>query len=173
MPDSQPVTALQAHVSVMHLSNAHFSHALADAEAMQAPPSSPDEPPEPPVPVPVEVEELVEPADPLDVPPSLVSVVSVVHAAPRTTITADANAQPVIFVIVSLLAMGYFKLLRVRRTPVLRTPSYPPPAMMARVYLTIVSDESNCRRAAAIRQRSPLPFTGDSTRSVPPPFMRC
>jgi len=168
------VTALQAHVSVMHLSNAHFSHAPADDSAMHAPPSSPDEPPEPPVPEPpLPVEELVEPADPLDVPPSLVSVVSVVQAAPRTTMTADAAAQPVIFFIVSLLAMGYFKLLRVRRTPVLRPPLHPPPAMMARVYLTIVSDESNCRRRAAIRQRSPLPFTGDSTRSVPPPFRRC
>jgi hypothetical protein len=93
------------------LSNPHFSHAVAVAEAMQEPPSSPVEPPEPPVPeppLPVDVDEPVEPAVPLDAPPSVLSVVSVVHA-PRTTITADAHAQPVIFFIVSLLAMGYFK----------------------------------------------------------------
>src|SRR5260370_36588476 len=64
--------------------------------------------------------------------------------------------------------MGYFKLLRVRRTPSLRPPSHPPPAMMARVYLTIVSDDSNCRRRAAIRQRSPLPFTRGFDEVGPP-----
>jgi hypothetical protein len=118
----------------------------------------------------VVVELLVDPADPLDVPPSVLSVTSVVQA-PRTTITADAAAQPVIFFIVNLLAMGYVKLLRVR---LLRCCARPvPPPMMGRVYLTIVSGESNCRRCAAIRQRSPLPFTGDSTSSVPPRFRRC
>jgi len=100
----------------MHLANAHVSQALAEADAMHTPPPSPEEPPDPPVPeppLPVDPALPVEPADPLDVPPSLVSVTSVVHA-PRTTITADATAQPVIFFIVYLLAMGYFKLLRVR-----------------------------------------------------------
>jgi len=157
----------------MHLENAHVSHTFADAEGAHVPPSSlePPAPPPPPEPPPPVVEEPAEPAEPLDGPPSLLAVVSVVHA-PRTTITADANAQPVTLFIVSLLAMGYFKLPAMRDAPVLRPPSSTA-RMMGRVYLTIVSDESNCRLRAAIRQRSPLPFTGDSTSTIPPRFRRC
>ena len=112
---------LQAQVSSVHSKNAHFSQAVAVALCAHTMPPSPEEPPEPPVepPVPVAVLELDEPAEPelvlealLVAPPSgPPSVTSTLHA-PRIPITKDAAAQPVMFFIVSLLAIGYSKKLK-------------------------------------------------------------
>src|SRR5205823_6664962 len=95
----------------MHLSAAHDSQVV-DMLSMQ-PPSLPDAPPVPPPPEPLVVL-LVDPAAPevvevVVLPPSeVLSVVSVVHA-PRIATTADAAAQLLMFIIVSLLANVYVK----------------------------------------------------------------
>src|SRR5689334_16342165 len=134
----------------MHLSNEHFSHALAVALTAHAPPSSlaPPAPPPPPEPL---VVLLVDPAAPevvevVVVPPSeVLSVVSVVHA-PRIATTADAAAQLLMFIIVSLLAIVYVKPrdasapVRTRHPCSIHRPSTEP-----RVYLVFRSSESNCR----------------------------